>query len=301
MIVNKRSSLRLGLIVHSAAHKDQLYSYHPQHNDSGRPRLRRTPRMKFLLPDSPGTPHTLPKHSQDKTTKSSGLGSASVQSHPSSVVSRARLRNPGASSDNLVIESDLEANGLGLASWSFFRWQHGLPSLWPLEWQYFGLRPGRHRYLKWFLVLYSFCSVVLFTTFWWNLAFGGSAFVPISRLSSEIGECSCGLISLRSLLMAFPDPPKESVLQDISSQNLLSKLTTVNSELKNLDPFVLNPRVDPDTVTACLWTKDSDLPLVHSWAGRWSGMFSCEDSFATKHQLFHRRHLTPCQNAYSSE
>ena len=129
--------------------------------------------MKYPPSDPPSPP------SMDGKPKSPNPGSASIQSHPSIVVSRARLRNPSTTTFNFddtppssSDQNDLEANGFASA---FLPGQpHWIESVWSFESPYLNsLRPGRYRFLKLFLVLYSCFSVLVFTGSLWNNLLGG--------------------------------------------------------------------------------------------------------------------------------
>ncbi|KIP08440.1 hypothetical protein PHLGIDRAFT_377383 [Phlebiopsis gigantea 11061_1 CR5-6] len=65
-----------------------------------------------------------------------------------------------------------------------------------------------------------------------------------------------------------------SRMQDLPTDFLMTKLTSVYPPPVTLGPHVIRGNAEINDVTACLWTQDQHLESIATWASRWKGPMS---------------------------
>ncbi|KAL4250706.1 hypothetical protein ABKN59_005473 [Abortiporus biennis] len=176
---------------------------------------------------------------------------------PSSLTPGSRYRthgNPGEPNSKFPSISSGRFNSTPISSSSLiwntaFRWL--LPPLHEIHSS--SRRSLLLRWLKWLLVIYVPVCVCVFS---WS--------------------CILEVVQLRSKLFsinAVPPVIHMSKLAPVPTDTLLSKLSMAHQNIVAVDPFVVG-NTNSGTITACLWTNETDIDLLHTWVSRWAGSVS---------------------------
>ena len=77
--------------------------------------------------------------------------------------------------------------------------------------------------------------------------------------------------------------PGSSPLENVPSQLLLSKISSIRPPPVSLIPDVLSTSSEGLHLSACVWIVDEDLDMLPAWAARWAGESSVRCPCAPSH------------------
>ena len=72
------------------------------------------------------------------------------------------------------------------------------------------------------------------------------------------------------LIFVSIDSP-DLILSTLPLDHRLSKLSSLYPIPLSLEPFILGPLRQENSITACIWTNELGLLLIPKWASSWSG------------------------------